>query len=44
MASFTYNAVGNKEDLVDIITNITPNETPLMNQFGKTEAKAMTHA
>lgn len=44
MASYTYQAVGNKEDLIDIITQISPDETPLMNKFGKTEAKAMTHA
>jgi hypothetical protein len=44
MASYTYTAVGNKEDLIDVITNISPMETPLMNKFGKTEAKAMTHA
>lgn len=44
MASYTYTAVGNREDLIDVITNISPDETPLMNKFGKTEAKAMTHA
>jgi hypothetical protein len=44
MASYTYVAVGNKEDIIDVITNISPHETPLMNKFGKGEAKAMTHA
>jgi len=31
----TYNAVGNREDLSDIITNISPTETPLYSTFGK---------
>jgi hypothetical protein len=43
MASYTYTAVGNREDLIDIITNIAPDDAPLMNKFGKTECKAMTH-
>jgi len=39
----TYSAVGNKEDVSDIITNITPTETPLYSMFGKTKAKATYH-
>jgi hypothetical protein len=35
---------GNREDLIDIITNISPDETPLTNKFGKTDASGMTHA
>jgi len=44
MASLTYNAVGNREDLVDVITNIAPDDAPLMNKFGRADCKAMTHA
>ena len=39
----TYTAVGNREDLSDIITNITPTETPLFSMFGKTRADATYH-
>ena len=39
----TYSAVGNREDVSDIITNITPTETPLYSMFGKTEADATYH-
>lgn len=36
MAKFgTYDAVGNRECLLDIITNITPSETPMFSRFGK---------
>lgn len=36
MAKFgTYDATGNREDLLDIITNITPSETPMFSRFGK---------
>lgn len=44
MASYTYSAVGNREDLIDIITNIAPHETPLTSSMAKTTANAMTHA
>ena len=43
MASFTWKAVGNKEDVSDIIVNIAPQETQLINKFGKTTATAMNH-
>lgn len=43
MAVTTYTAVGNREDLSDIITNIAPTETPLYSMFGKTTAKATYH-
>ena len=39
----TYSAVGNREDLSDIITNIAPTETPLFSMFGKTKAKSTYH-
>ena len=40
----TYEAVGNREDLLDIITNISPDETPLMNKFGRSKVTGMTHS
>ena len=43
MASNTYEAVGNKEDVSDIITNIAPYDTPLYSRIGKTRATAVTH-
>ena len=43
MASNTYAAVGNKEDVSDIITNIAPYDTPLYTRIGKTKATQTTH-
>ena len=43
MASNTYEAVGNKEDVSDIITNIAPYDTPLYSRIGKTRATSVTH-
>lgn len=43
MASNTYAAVGNREDLSDIITNIAPDETPLYSMLGRTKATATYH-
>lgn len=43
MASNTYVAVGNKPDMSDIITNISPDETPLFSMLGRTKATATTH-
>ena len=43
MASNTYDAVGNREDVSDIITNIAPYDTPLYSRIGKTRATAVTH-
>ncbi len=40
----TYEAVGNREDLLDIITNISPDETPLMNKFGRSKVTGMMHS
>lgn len=34
---------GNREDLLDVITNISPTETPMFSSFGKTKAKNTTH-
>ena len=43
MASNTYDAVGNKEDVSDIITMISPEDTPLYSRIGKTKATQTTH-
>ena len=43
MAGYTYTAVGNREDLSDIITNISPEENFLQKTFGRTEVTAMKH-
>lgn len=44
MATFqTYQAIGNREDLTDVIYNISPTETPFMNSIGKTSATAVLH-
>jgi len=42
-AKLTYVAVGNKEDLTDIITNLSPDETPFYSTFGKVKANATYH-
>ena len=39
----TYDAVGNREDLTDIISTITRHETPLFSRFRKVGATATTH-
>ncbi len=36
-------AVGNREDLTDIISNISPEETPFYTTFGKTKASGVYH-
>ena len=43
MASNTYDAVGNKYDVSEIITNIAPDETPLYSRIGRTKATQTTH-
>jgi hypothetical protein len=44
MATYqTYTAVGQREDLSDIIYNISPTDTPLMSSIGKTKATAVYH-
>lgn len=42
-ALLTYDAVGNREDLSDIITNISPEETPMYSTFGKAKASNVYH-
>ena len=44
MAQFrTYAAVGIREDLSDVIYNISPTDTPFMSSIGKTKATAVYH-
>lgn len=42
-AKTTYQAVGNKEDLVDVVTNISPTDTLFLNKFGQSEANGVYH-
>lgn len=44
MASRTFETVGAREDLIDVITNIAPDESPLYSKFAKTTATGMTHS
>jgi hypothetical protein len=39
----TYTAIGQREDLSDVIYNISPTETPFMSSIGKTKATAIYH-
>ncbi len=44
MPTFTaHTAIGQREDLTDIIYNISPTETPFMSSIGKTKATAVYH-
>lgn len=43
MPILTYQTVGRREDLSDIITNITPDDTPLFSMFGTTKATNTYH-
>jgi len=43
MATYSYDEKTNREDLTDIVTNISPTETPLVSMFGKTKANATYH-
>lgn len=43
MGKNTYVAVGNKEDLSDLITNISPTDTPIYSMIGSTKATATYH-
>jgi hypothetical protein len=38
-----YSAIGIKEDLSDVIYNISPTETPFLSSIGKTKAKSTLH-
>jgi hypothetical protein len=39
----TYEAVGLREDLTDVITNISPTDTPMLSRFGRTPVMARYH-
>jgi hypothetical protein len=39
----TYSAVGLREDLSDIIYNISPTETPFMTSIARVKATAVYH-
>ena len=44
MPTFTaHSAIGQREDLTDIIYDISPTETPFMSSIGKTKATAVYH-
>jgi hypothetical protein len=44
MATYkTYEAVGEREDLSDVIYNISPTDTPFMSSVGKSKATFVTH-
>lgn len=44
MATFqTYQSIGNREDLSDVIYSISPTDTPFMSSVGKTKATAVYH-
>jgi len=44
MATYqTYTAIGQREDLSDVIYNISPTDTPFMSSIGKTKATAVYH-
>ncbi|BAQ89197.1 major head protein [uncultured Mediterranean phage uvMED] len=39
----TYDAIGEREDLSDVIYNISPTDTPFMSAIAKTKATAVNH-
>ena len=44
MATYqTYTAIGQREDLSDVIYNISPTDTPIMSSVGKAKATAVYH-
>jgi hypothetical protein len=42
-AFLTTAAIGNREDLIDIIYNVAPTDTPLISAIDKVEATSVTH-
>jgi hypothetical protein len=40
----SYTAVGNVDDMSNVITNIAPSETPLMSGFGRSKAIGVMHS
>ena len=43
MAQYTYNEPTNREDLTDVVTNISPTQTPITSMVGKSKANATYH-
>jgi len=39
----TYEAIGNREDLTDLISMISPQDTPMLSRFGKAKASNTLH-
>jgi hypothetical protein len=39
----TYQSIGNREDLIDVITNIAPSKTPVLSMTGSARASAVYH-
>src|SRR5579863_5159160 len=39
----TFSAIGNREDLTDMIYNISPVDTPFMGNIAKTKAESVLH-
>ena len=39
----TYDSIGEREDLSDVIYNISPTDTPLLSAIGKEKATATLH-
>lgn len=39
----TYGVVGRREDLTDVIHDVTPTDTPFLTAIGKTSAKNTFH-
>lgn len=40
---FTYDSIGNREDLSDVIYRIDPTDTPAMSGFEREKASAVNH-
>lgn len=43
MAKFSYDEPTNRDDLTDVITNISPTQTPIVTMIGTAKAKATYH-
>jgi len=39
----SYEAIGNREDLTNIISDISPVDTPMLSRFGKAKAMNTLH-
>ena len=39
----TFDAIGNREDLADVIYNISPTDTPFLGAIMKAKSKAVLH-